>query len=366
MSQVVFILGAGASRQAGAPLMADFLDRAEHLMAKGRVPEHEKHFRKVFEAIARLQSVNYKSYLDLDNLESVFAAFEMGKLTGTLGGLSREQIEDLVGSMRWVIWSTLENTMNFPGGEGREGSLPGIPVPYRSFAELVRDLNASGSVRCSVITLNYDLALDYALARIGPGPAYCLATSTEAGTPLLKLHGSLNWCECKTCKAIVPWEIRDFFQRFHYDEFALREAESVHLDLSRHLSRSGLKHCDEDIIPEPYIVPPTWNKAQYHASLSRVWGRAAQELGTAEYVFVSGYSLPDTDMFFRYLFALGITGETRVKRFCVYDPNPDDVGPRFEKLLGSGLRQRFEVKEATFGTAIGEARGELKGSVLKG
>ena len=32
MSDIVFILGAGASRQAGAPLMNDFIDTAESLL----------------------------------------------------------------------------------------------------------------------------------------------------------------------------------------------------------------------------------------------------------------------------------------------------------------------------------------------
>jgi len=55
MSQVVFILGAGASRHAGIPLMFDFLDQARVLAAAGLDGAYEKDFKSVFAAISRLQ-----------------------------------------------------------------------------------------------------------------------------------------------------------------------------------------------------------------------------------------------------------------------------------------------------------------------
>ena len=82
MSDVVFILGAGASKQAGAPLMANFLDVAHNLWKLGKVKDAEESFKKVFEARAALQSVHSKSSLDIDNIESVFTAFEMANTLG--------------------------------------------------------------------------------------------------------------------------------------------------------------------------------------------------------------------------------------------------------------------------------------------
>ena len=32
---------------------------------------------------------------------------------------------------------------------------------------------------------------------------------------------------------------------------------------------------------EPVIVPPSWNKGEHHQILSKVWGRAAREMGEA-------------------------------------------------------------------------------------
>jgi hypothetical protein len=39
MSEIVFILGAGASKNAGAPLMANFLDKADELRKEGKLDE---------------------------------------------------------------------------------------------------------------------------------------------------------------------------------------------------------------------------------------------------------------------------------------------------------------------------------------
>jgi hypothetical protein len=83
MSRVVAVLGAVASRQAGAPLMADFLDIAADLRRRGEVKEAQDLFDAVFEGISRLQQVHSKAQLDLHNIESIFASFEMARMRQT-------------------------------------------------------------------------------------------------------------------------------------------------------------------------------------------------------------------------------------------------------------------------------------------
>ena len=93
---------------------------------------------------------------------------------------------------------------------------------------------------------------------------------------------------------------------------------------------------------EPLIVPPTWNKTDYQGALRSVWARAAQELGEAREIFVVGYSLPETDKFFKYLFGLGAIGPSLLRRFEVFDKARDDkVGDRFRALLGPFAQRVF-------------------------
>lgn len=96
MSDIVFILGAGASRQAGAPLMSDFLDKAADLLVTRRVDSQREQFEKVFSAIGELQRVHSKAQLDLNNIESVFTAFELAKIIQRLPGVQTNEIPDVI------------------------------------------------------------------------------------------------------------------------------------------------------------------------------------------------------------------------------------------------------------------------------
>jgi hypothetical protein len=121
MSRTIMILGAGASAQAGAPLMKDFLDIAEKVKAGDgyRNPDEASHaFQLVFKALEALRQAHAKSKIDTRNVESVFAAFEMAKLLGTLPELQPNEIEQLPSAMTRVIQDTLEQSVLFP----REGT----------------------------------------------------------------------------------------------------------------------------------------------------------------------------------------------------------------------------------------------------
>ena len=70
MAKTVFILGAGASADAGAPLMATFLDRArEEWRDEGT--QDAPAFAAVFDGISHLRLVHSKSKMDFTNIESV-------------------------------------------------------------------------------------------------------------------------------------------------------------------------------------------------------------------------------------------------------------------------------------------------------
>ena len=114
MSDVVFILGAGASKQCGAPLMAEFLDVANSLLRKKEVDAEREHFDRVFNAIGALQAVHSKAQLDLTNIESVFTALEIARVLGKLPGSKAEDIPIVISSLKEVIVKTLEMTIEFP------------------------------------------------------------------------------------------------------------------------------------------------------------------------------------------------------------------------------------------------------------
>src|SRR5690242_15897502 len=123
MSEIVFILGAGASREAGAPLMKDFLPRADQLRGESRTGQYAEDFQRVDNAINELTRVHSKARLNLTDLEEVSGALEMAKRIGRFPGLQTEEayaqcrateIDKLLRSFRNVITSTLEESINYP------------------------------------------------------------------------------------------------------------------------------------------------------------------------------------------------------------------------------------------------------------
>ena len=140
--KTVFILGAGASKQAGAPLMTDFLDHAQDLLRVKRsgVEKVKNEFEDVFNAIAELQAVHAKSYLDLDNLEVIFGAIEMARLLQRFGHRDAKAIEKLRNSLIKLIYKSLELSIPFP--ITNSGSRPGDrrimpPEVYQNFMNMI-------------------------------------------------------------------------------------------------------------------------------------------------------------------------------------------------------------------------------------
>lgn len=82
MSELVFILGAGASAHTGAPVMANFLDEAGRIYRELRCNDALTQFGAVFNAMSKLQAVHSKSDLDQTNIEVLMGICEMATLIG--------------------------------------------------------------------------------------------------------------------------------------------------------------------------------------------------------------------------------------------------------------------------------------------
>jgi hypothetical protein len=357
MSKVVFVLGAGCSKICGAPLMADFLDVASRLHSTGKVSNQATHFEKVFKAIGALQAVHSKSQLDLNNIESVFNAFEVANTIGKLPGFQVEEIPGVIDSLKKVIVSTIEGTIRFP----TQKSYIGAPPPYNSFADLLKYImfDAFPPMSVSVITFNYDIAMDMALYRAGMGVDYSLESGVSTSSvPLLKLHGSLNWASKADDDTVISLPLDKYLHVYHANPFS--ESSGCYIPIGNQLQEYFSRQANVEVKAEAVIVPPSWSKAEHHQALSRVWSRAAKELGEAEYMFIIGYSLPDTDAFFRLLYALGTVGDAPFKRIEVFNPDAS-IRSKFENLMGLGATARFKYTYVDFTRSIVQIRAYFPG-----
>lgn len=353
MSKTVFILGAGASKESGAPLMNDFLDSARELYSSHKISaEYNVDFERVFTGISELQKIHSKSILDIYNIESVFATFEMGRLIEKLPGFSEiDQINDLISSTKKLIYVTLDSST--PLTITHRASIPIPNNSYYNLIQLLLQFKKKDSEKPSIITFNYDLAADYAIHYCGYNSDYCIDNlNRKKSIKILKLHGSLNWFS--SAKEIVPFELGEIMKWYNFE---LLGKGPIYLNILDKVKRNNneilYKNKKIKVESEPLIIPPTWNKteANYNIGIGKVWSQAAKELSEAENIFIIGYSLSETDYFFRYLFALGTEGKKIIKKIWVFNPDLK-VAKKFKELFGIGVIQRFRFYDIKFYKAV--------------
>lgn len=94
--------------------MMDFLDKADELRKKHKKDPYAADVERVFDGINELKLVHSMATLDIYNIESVFAAFEIGELLGRVGSYEADDLCEFGRSMRRLITWTLENSIIFP------------------------------------------------------------------------------------------------------------------------------------------------------------------------------------------------------------------------------------------------------------
>jgi hypothetical protein len=356
ISDVVIILGAGASFESKAPVMNGFFDKAEDISlyeSNKLTSSAIESFKLVFNLIADLEGVYSKSNINLNNIEAVFGAIEMGLIIGRLGNItSKEEILKLKEALITLIVRTLDLSIRYPlkrvikqhhalDSEYERYTLEPTES-YRKFVDFIDKIQKKG-LSCSVITFNYDIALDVALQRKNKGYSYCLYDTDRLfkdTVKLLKLHGSVNWIKEETdniraidVDKLIPTDLRLF------DD----DPKEHRIILSNDIERMG---------ESAFIVPPTWNKTGYYNPIQKIWSQAAKELSEARAIYTFGYSLPESDSFFRYLYALSTNSKTRLRRFWVFDPD-SRVEDRYKSLIGRGTEDRFRFFDEKFSDALG-------------
>jgi hypothetical protein len=264
----------------------------------------------------------------------------MAKTLERFPGIESNKIEQLIEDLKWVIVTTLEQTIKFPVNK----RIITAPRYYKQFSEEI----LSKAADTAILTFNYDICLDAALAMIGQDIDYGLRKTRGHGIPVLKLHGSINWTSELDSKSIVAWDIQRYLSNVATH---LLPEVSVVIPIASQLKGLNLNvgrgESSSKVDGIPVIVPPSWNKSDSHRAVASVWRRAAAELSEAESIYILGYSLPVTDSFFRQLYALGTVGDSLLKRFWVF--NPDETRDEaFRSMLGPGARERFRFFRVPF------------------
>jgi SIR2-like domain len=326
----VYILGAGFSREAGLPLISDFLsqmrDSYDWLVQQNREQE-AKAVDKVLKFRLAAASAAYWVNLDLENIEELFS-------------LAFANTDGIAESMRFAIAATLDYARKTKGSlrtrlqVRHDGTLfkndkwpdwikqsDQQPTDNSGFYEIgsyalhvarlmgmLKDGKPQGEN--TFITFNYDTLLEEALTELNLSITYGSriespftpnAKSRAEPTPVYKLHGSMNWTRTGAeSKAIKAFE--------HYFQVVTPQ-----------------------LLPE--LVPPTWKKI-FENEIETIWEEAVEKLTTATRIIIIGFSMPPTDMHFKYLLAAGLKKNISLRQILFVNPDTnDELKPRVETML---------------------------------
>ena len=310
--------------------MSKFLDVARDHFSRGLAGGYAEDYKILFDVIHDLKGASFNAKLDLNNIETVLSILELGEQIGGIEGIDARTMKKARAAAIKVIGLTIDYSLKL----NKDYNVFG---PYKRFANIINRNPLHPETIPSIITFNYDCALDYTLKVKNIRYSYCLDKSDpEDNIALLKMHGSVNWQlkEGTVQTTVFPIEkIADGSAKVLCASKLLESEPSV--------ESNGI-----------FIIPPVINKLGQQKAISNVWRIASQKLQSAEEIYVIGYSLPETDTFFKYLFALGTHSRPSISRFWVFDPDPR-VGDRFRDLVGVGLREpRFKFHEMEFNEAI--------------
>jgi len=301
-AKTVIFLGAGASAAEGAPVQGKLFH--EYVLFERRALSHEinHHLVKFFRHFFGLDILDpHAETYSFPTFEEVLGILELADsqeeyFRSPSTGLERRhwdaaQIKRTRRALILLIAEVLDWKLRDEGSHHRR---------------LLQNLNHLGKLeRTLFLSLNYDIVIDNALLDLreedntgwdldyGVNFTNVVMTSDrldaqwhqpdpERSVLLLKLHGSLNWLYCPTCRALTltPKEKRVCSLKWRPGDCCCHQCYAVSV---------------------PIIIPPTFFKAMSNFYLQQIWKRAEEELKQAERIVFCGYSFPDADMHVKYL-----------------------------------------------------------------
>jgi NAD-dependent SIR2 family protein deacetylase len=271
VERIVYVLGAGASYDAGGPLIRDFFSN----MSERSANVHSQYFEGD-DKYSKLKAI-YQDWAKTNANPNIEGFFKNVEFNVSIGKAFRDPRDDsaiesaiLKRWLEWYIAAFVRNSVAFQRN------------PPKYYGEFAKTLKGWGK-RYSIVTFNYDLVFEKAIMREFGTLDYKIGVtdvSYSTGIPFVKLHGALNWLWCPKCGRI---EIHDQPVGQKYNRVAC------------------LKKCGG--YKERLMVPPNPGKEKYVEILSRLWKKADKLLSEADSIVIVGYSLPEIDVTARELLA---------------------------------------------------------------
>jgi hypothetical protein len=223
----------------------------------------------------------------------------------------------------------------------RRLSLENRTLSVSILEDWLQDVRTRGD---SVLTTNYDTVIEDVLAHLGTGEhavgvmdavdrdalhwldygvsskfSYIPSdwrrwqTKPERSVLCLKLHGSISWLFCESCRKYILDTML---------QYATENAITKHGDCPA---------CKRRTERRPVLIPPVEEKQYGDAAIQSIWRRARKVLRSSEEVIFAGFSLNPVDGGIRSLLSEAFKAST-TRKITIVDPKATELAPRYSEI----------------------------------
>ena len=302
--RILLILGAGVSAPLGIPVMLEFLHKGRDLYFGGEERYH--YFEPLLKEIRELDASLKFIRGDLLNIEHILSILEMRSFVRGDGSVLRfkRMVSDIVAHYTPMLAASSKGlipSMIFNPTENRW-------QPYLKFLPHLFNFQ----VQAEDLPPAIKRAVDFHEPR-------------EYSVGLISFNYDL----------LIESYVNTLCENYRFPGEGLKLLERIE---SHH----------EDPWAQPNVLPlakihgtiegnrltlPTWNKTS-DPNLSGVWTLASKLLSTANYIVVMGYSMPESDFYFRYLLSTGLLDAEHLKSIhCLTRDSDGHTKSRYENII---------------------------------
>jgi hypothetical protein len=357
MNDNILILGAGASYDAGIPLMNGFMQTIWELAVRNKYKnksieaEDKELFSKVIEIRDELDRYHGRANFDDRNIEDILSILTFNLMEG------KKKDKEKLNIMVKAISKMIDITCNVEHPGKFDRIITNGPDIYRIFWKALFDCISTGKTFPTIITFNYDLVLERSLLQLLINKYYSDQNSPPFKSITIKYYYDL---------------LKDINFNIEYVQYHKNEPfetdPGTSLEKTDNITDNNLiieilklhgsinfptKKPDYDnyniasSIDNPFILPPIYNK-NYQQYGNKIWKLALERLREAKNIVIIGYSLPQTDIYIQYFFKAALGPNLNLNNIFVFDPilyNEDnssqEMKKRYETCFSPQLKKRI-------------------------